>query len=140
MARTGPQAVVRLRIRRREGRWSVVKQTRIEAMTITPSYQLPDARGRALTGAWCEATDEAGEVIYRTLLPHLAGTSVEVPREGGGLQRADEYREDDEFDIVVPDTDALHSVNVFVTDPRGGQARVTGAPVASLRLPRGGRR
>jgi hypothetical protein len=144
VARTGPQPVVRLRLRRRGDRWSVEKQTRIDEMTIPPSYELPDSRGRALTGAWCEVTDEAGAVIYRKLFPHPPGGSVEVPAEGGGLQRAGEYRDEDEFDVVVPDVDTLHMINVYVADPRSGDVAATLArsrtPVASLRLRRGGKR
>ena len=120
------------------------KQTRINEMTIPPSYELPDSRGRALTGAWCEVTDEAGALIYRKLLPHVPGGSVEVPAEGGGLQRAGEYRDEDEFDVLVPDVDGLRRINVYVADPRSGDVAVTLArsrtPVASLPLRRRGQR
>ena len=141
MPRSGPQPVVRIRLRRRGERWTVVKQLRIDAMTIPLSYQLPATRGRAHTGAWVEVADEAGEVIYRKLLPHPPGGSVEVPADEGGLHRAGEYREEDEFDVVVPDVPSLHTVNVYVADPRSGDVAATverdRTPVASLRLRRG---
>jgi hypothetical protein len=144
VARVGPQPVVRLRLRLSEGRWSIANQIRIDEMTIPPSYQLPDARGRALTGAWCEVTDAAGAVIYRKLLPHLPGGPVEIPAEGGGLQRTDEYRGEDEFDVIVPDVAGLHTVNVYIADPRGGDVAATiersRTPVASMRLRRGWKR
>lgn len=144
MARSGPQPVVRLRLRRRGERWTVEKQIRIDEMTIPSSYELPAAGGRARTGAWCEATDEAGELIYRKLLGHVPGGSVEVPAEGGGLHRAGEYLEDEVVDVVVPDVPSLHTVNVFVADPDGADVAATversRTPVASLRVRRSGRK
>jgi hypothetical protein len=143
VARTGPQPVVRIRLRRQGERWTVEKQIRIDEMTIPPSYELPAAAGRAHTGAWCEVTDEAGEVIYRKLLPHVPGGSVEVPAVEGGLNRPGEYLEEDEFDVVVPDVPLLHTVNVFVADPGTADVAATveraRTPVASLRLRRTGR-
>jgi hypothetical protein len=113
-------------------------------MTIAPSYPLPATHGRALTGAWCEATDSSGAVIYRKLLPHVADGSVEVPGESGGLQRADVDPGDDELDVVIPDVPSLHTLNVYLAGPRSGDVVATPAqartPVASLRLRRGGKR
>jgi hypothetical protein len=113
-------------------------------MTISPSYRLPETHGRALTGAWCEATDSSGTVIYRTLLPHLAGGSVEVQGEDGSLYREETAHDEDELEVVVPDVPALHTLNVYVADPRAGDVVATAArartPVASLRLRRGGKR
>jgi hypothetical protein len=143
VARTGPQAVVRLRLRRRGDRWSVEKQIRIAEMTIPPSYRFAGTGGRARGGAWYELTDAAGEVLYRRMFPHAPGEGVEVPSGGGGLQRAGGHREVEEYDVIVPDVADMHRLNVYVVDPAGDASTAmerSRTPVASLQLRRGRKR
>jgi hypothetical protein len=144
MARNGPNAVLRIRVRRRGQRWSIEKVTHVEAMTLPPSRRLPASGGRPLSGAWCELADGAGEVLYRTALPHPPGGGVEVPAEEGGLHRVDAEREEDVFDVLVPDDGRARDLLVYVADPRANDTTATVArsqtPVArmSLQSPRQG--
>lgn len=136
----GPRAVLRIRVRRRGERWSIEKLTRIEEMTLPPSRELPATRGRPISGAWCELTDDAGEVLFRTMLPHPPDGGVEVPAEEGGLHRVDAERHEEVFDVLVPDSTRARTLLVFVADPRAGDATITVArsqsPVAQLKLQR----
>jgi hypothetical protein len=131
---------MRVRVRRRGERWAIQKQIRIEEMTLPPSRELPATHGRPLSGAWCELTDDAGEVLYRVLLPHPLDGSVEVPAEGGGLQRVDVERDEDVFDVLVPDDPRARSLLVYVVEPRSGDAAATvtrsQTPLARLQLKR----
>jgi len=142
VARTGPQPVVRLRLRRQGDQWSVEKQIRVAEMTIPASHRFTGAGGRAHGGAWCELADASGDVLYRRMLPHAPGDGVEVPAEGGGLQRVDVHREVEEYDVVVPDVAERHSLNIYVVDAAGDASSTlerSRTPVASLRLRRGGK-
>jgi hypothetical protein len=129
-------------VRRRGERWTIDKQTRIEAMTLPASAELPEGGGRPVAGFWYEVVDEDGRALYRRVLRNPTEQAVEVPAADGGLQRVDVDRPEVVFDVLVPDLPEVRDLAFYDSEPRAGDTQATIArasqPVARIPL-KGGR-
>jgi len=114
-SRQGPRAyrgpVRRLRVKVVDGAWQVVKETRVERMTLPRSRQLPE--GRTTGGAFVEAVDAKGNVVHRQAIDDPTRPSVEI-HDAGRSHRVDTPGREVMVDVVVPDTDDVASLRLVV--------------------------
>lgn len=98
----------RLRVVLADGRWRVDKETRIDRMTLLPSW---DCDERQRTTATCfELVDANGDVVYRRPLPAAHDASVEL-FESGVPHREAADREL-QYSVVVPELDGRTAVRL----------------------------
>ena len=96
-----PTAVRRIRIRWARGKASLVKQVRVDRMTLPPSIEdRPDA---PLLGDLAELLDEGGRVMYRVALTDLSENTVELFERGGRMTRVASRAGELLLDVLVPE-------------------------------------
>jgi hypothetical protein len=136
MAAGNAGPVLRVRVRREGDKWQILETTRIDAMTLPRSQELPESQGRPLSGFWYELVDEKGAPQYRRIIRNPTEQSLELPSEKGGLERVDVERPWTEFDVLIPDRGGTRELLFFESDPRANDSEATIAramqPVARL--------
>jgi hypothetical protein len=83
----------------------------VDRMTLRRSRSLPG--GRRVGGAFVEAVDAAGNVLYRHEIDDPTRPSVEI-FEPGRIRRADVSYDEVTIDVLVPDVDELAQVRIVV--------------------------
>ena len=92
--------VRRLRVVVSDGEWRVLKEMRIERMSIRASWEPPEGRGLG-TGSFVEVLDGSNKVLHRQPVHDPTDTSVEI-FERGAISRVDNSR-DVVMDILAPE-------------------------------------
>jgi hypothetical protein len=114
-SRQGPRAyrgpVRRLRVTVVDGAWQVAKETRVDRMTLPRSRRLPE--GRTSGGAFVEAVDAKGNVVYRQSIQDPTRPSVEI-HDPERSHRVEAPGREVMLDVMVPDTDDVASLRVIV--------------------------
>jgi hypothetical protein len=108
--------VRRIRLTVSGGTWSVTDHKRVARMTIKRSVRLAsdDAEeARKPRGAYFEALDAAGNVVYRRPIEDPTRPSVEI-YEGGKIRRVDTPDRELTLDLVVPDVDSVTRLRIVV--------------------------
>jgi len=109
--------VLRVRVKREKGEWTVVKKIRVPEMTIPASDKLPrpGPSGR-LSGLWFEAMDTKGEVVYRRIL-HAPQQAVEIFEDDGSMTRVKAGTDEYSVDLLIPHLPGISEVRLFHERP-----------------------
>jgi hypothetical protein len=127
-----PGPVLRITIERRDGEWREVDRYRVPEMTIPSSSELPSTpKSTRLTGAWVEAVDAKGEVLYRRMLREPP-RGVEIFHEDGSMSRITADSDEYSMDLLIPDLPEIESINLFMEpdEPLGKEVPREAEPVA----------
>ncbi len=129
-----PCAVRRVRVRWRDGEWSIVKETVVPRMTLPKGQELPERQGRGLSGFWWEAADAAGRVLYRRVMPDPTEPRVEILDRDGSIRRHPIAAPEVTFDLLVPDLPEVAEVRIFSDrEPRPAAPGEARRPVGAAR-------
>jgi hypothetical protein len=108
-----PGPVIRLRLQRKNNKWSIIKRISLPEKTVPRSFELPEpGRSGMLTGFWFEALDNTGATVYRQLLRKPIG-AVEVFNRDGSITRVQGKGDTYTIDVFVPDWPEIEKVHLF---------------------------
>jgi hypothetical protein len=127
-----PGPVLRITVERRDGVWREIDRYRAPEMTIPSSSELPPTpESTRLTGAWVEAVDAKGEVLYRRLLKEPP-RGVEIFHEDGSMSRVTADSDEYSMDLLIPDLPEIQAINLFIEldEPPGKEVPRKAEPVA----------
>ncbi|GGM66881.1 hypothetical protein GCM10012275_41670 [Longimycelium tulufanense] len=108
----GPGPVRRLRVLVSLTGWQVIEERRVGRMNVSRSRDLP-ASPRRTAGAWFEALDAEGNVVYRRPIEHPGERSVEL-FEGGRIFRKPLPGQEVSVEFLVPEAEDVSSVRVVI--------------------------
>lgn len=128
-----PGPVRRVTVQWDGGQWKVVKEVRVDSMTLPEPAPLPD--GEKSRGFWIEATNSKGEVFQREVIanPFLG---MEQFGEDGKMSRLNHPPHDIKLELLLPDVpevSQLHLVN-HVLDRKAGAEKDQGLQRTVLTL------
>lgn len=108
--------MLRVRIKRKEGKWNIVKRIRLQEKTIPFSDDLPrpDRTGRFL-GFWFEAVDAKGNLLYRQMLREPQ-RGVELFEDDGTISRVRVETDEYSVDLLLPDLPKVEDVHLFLEE------------------------
>lgn len=133
--RSGPGPVLRFTVERRDGKWSVIDRFRAPEMTIPSSSKLPSpGKTGRLTGAWFEAVDAKGNLIYRRMLREPQD-GVELFHEDGSISRATIESVHYTTDILIPDLPEIQTIHLYIEKEVPLEAKVAPAPIPVAKFP-----
>lgn len=118
-----PRPVRRVRLRWRDGEWSIVKEMVIPQMTLPKPAELPQTQGgQGVSGFWWEATDAEGRVLYRQGAPDPTRPRVEIVDRDGAFRNLTPQSHEAILDVLVPDLPEIEEIRIF-SDHEEGQER-----------------
>jgi hypothetical protein len=86
-------------------------------MTIPSTQDLPSpGRAGRLTGAWVEAVDGQGSVLYRRMLREPPA-GVEVFHRDGSISRISVENDQYSMDLLIPDLPEIEAIHLYVEEP-----------------------
>lgn len=105
--------VIRLRIQIDGDNWKVLKQMRIEKMTLPKQPALPDDKGKGYAGFWAELVDDKNKMLYRVFKKNPLTTSREVIGEKGKLSANAGTTKPVILDLLVPEVKGMNKLRFF---------------------------
>jgi hypothetical protein len=113
----GPGPVIRILVKRKDGRWKVVQRIHVPKMTIPVSSGAPTpSRSGRIAGFWFEAVDREGKILYRRIL-RTPQKGVEIFDDDGTTSRVDVKRNEYSTELLIPDIPEIESVHLFLVGP-----------------------
>jgi hypothetical protein len=126
--RQEPGPVLRITVERLDGKWRVIDRFQVPEMTIPSSEDLPSpGRTGRFIGAWFEAVDTKGNVVYRRKFP-VPPTGVEIFHEDGSISRTSPDTDLYSMDLLIPDNPKIEAVHLYIEPDTLSKAEKARAP------------